>query len=90
MVEKDLNKLLSRPWSHGTRHQSLLCSARATDGDYDNRHKTLETTKPTASKAITSLMEDELLLEATVCKRDRVYVYLGYLRLLMGKKVDLV
>ena len=72
VVEKDRNKLLSRPWCHGTRHQALPCPARATGDYFDNRHKTLETTKPTAAKAIASLVEAEILRETTGRKRDRV------------------
>ncbi len=42
----------------------------------------LETTKPTASKAISALREAGILRETTGKKRDRVYAYHDYLRTL--------
>ena len=46
--------------------------------------KALKTTKPTASKAITTLVDARILKETTGKQRDRVYAYHGYLRLLTG------
>jgi Fic family protein len=46
--------------------------------------KTLKTTKPTASKAIATLLAAKILKETTGMQRDRVYAYHGYLRLLTG------
>jgi Fic family protein len=46
--------------------------------------KTLKTTKPTASKAISRLLDARILKETTGRQRDRVYAYQGYLRLLTG------
>lgn len=46
--------------------------------------KTLRTTKPTASKAITALLDAKILKETTGKQRDRVYAYHRYLRLLTG------
>ena len=46
--------------------------------------KTLKTTKPTASKAISTLLNVKILQETTGKQRDRVYAYPGYLRLLTG------
>ena len=42
----------------------------------------LETTKPTASKAIATLVEAKILSETTGKARDRVYAYDAYLRVL--------
>ncbi len=42
----------------------------------------LDTTKPTASKAIASLVEADILRETTGKARDRVYAYHDYLRVL--------
>ena len=42
----------------------------------------LDTTKPTASKAISALREAGILHETTGRKRDRVYAYQDYLRVL--------
>lgn len=44
--------------------------------------KRLQTTKPTASKAIAALESAKILKETTGKQRDRVYAYQGYLRLL--------
>lgn len=44
--------------------------------------KALKTTKPTASKAISTLLNAKILKETTGKQRDRVYAYQGYLRLL--------
>lgn len=44
--------------------------------------KALKTTKPTASKAISTLLDAKILKETTGKQRDRVYAYQGYLRLL--------
>lgn len=44
----------------------------------------LETTKPTASKAIEALREAKILSETTGKQRDRVYAYKNYLSLLTG------
>jgi Fic family protein len=46
--------------------------------------KTLKTTKPTASKAISTLLDAKILKETTGKQRDRVYAYQRYLRLLTG------
>jgi hypothetical protein len=46
--------------------------------------KTLKTTKPTASKAISTLFDAKILKETTGKRRDRFDAYLGYLRLLTG------
>lgn len=46
--------------------------------------KALKTTKPTAAKAISSLLDAKILKETTGRQRDRVYAYQGYLRLLTG------
>ncbi|MGL4465727.1 MAG: Fic family protein [Planctomycetia bacterium] len=46
--------------------------------------KALKTTKPTASKAISMLVDARILKETTGKQRDRVYAYHGYLRLLTG------
>ncbi len=42
----------------------------------------IDTTKPTASKAITTLIDAGILRETTGRERDRVYVYDAYLRVL--------
>jgi Fic family protein len=44
----------------------------------------LETTKPTASKAIEALRKAKILSETTGKQRDRVYAYQAYLQLLTG------
>lgn len=44
--------------------------------------KLVETTKPTAGKAIELLVAAGVLVESTGKKRDRSYVYRGYLDLL--------
>lgn len=44
--------------------------------------KVLKTTKPTASKAISMLLDAKILKETTGKQRNRVYVYQGYLYLL--------
>ena len=44
----------------------------------------LETTKPTASKAIEALRKAKILSETTGKQRDRVYAYKSYLALLTG------
>ena len=44
--------------------------------------KTLKTTKPTASKAISVLLDAKILKETTGKQRDRIYAYQGYLHLL--------
>jgi Fic family protein len=46
--------------------------------------KLLKTTKPTAAKAISALLDAKILKETTGKLRDRVYAYHGYLRLLTG------
>ena len=48
--------------------------------------KLLETTKPTASKAINTLRDAGVLHETTGRKRDRVYAYHEYLRILTGEE----
>lgn len=47
--------------------------------------KLLDTTKPTASKAIKALRAAGVLCETTGKKRDRVYAYHDYLRVLTGQ-----
>ena len=42
----------------------------------------IDTTKPTASKAITTLVDAGILRETTGRARDRVYAYHAYLRVL--------
>jgi hypothetical protein len=42
----------------------------------------LETTKPTATKAIKALCEAGVLHEITGKQRDRIYAYQGYLKVL--------
>ena len=44
----------------------------------------LETTKPTAAKAIDALRKTKILSETTGKQRDRVYAYKSYLELLTG------
>jgi hypothetical protein len=44
--------------------------------------KLLQTTKPTAGKAIDALVHAGVLGETTGRKRDRIYAYKGYLRIL--------
>jgi Fic family protein len=44
--------------------------------------KILKQSKPTASKAISSLQDAKILKETTGKQRDRVYAYRGYLHLL--------
>lgn len=46
--------------------------------------KVLKTSKPTASKAISTLQNSGILRETTGKQRDRVYAYYDYLRLLVG------
>ena len=46
--------------------------------------KALKTSKPTASKAISTLQSAKILRETTGKLRDRVYAYHGYLHLLTG------
>jgi Fic family protein len=42
----------------------------------------LETTRPTATKAITALVDAGVLAETTGRKRDRTFAYAAYLALL--------
>ena len=44
----------------------------------------IKTTKPTAAKAIETLLDASILRETTGKRRDRVYAYHGYLKLLTG------
>ncbi len=49
----------------------------------------LETTKPTANKAVTALVDAGVLCEMTGRKRDRTFHYNGYLELLRaGTELD--
>jgi Fic family protein len=51
--------------------------------------KLVETTKPTASRAVEALVKASVLVEATGKKRDRVYTYQGYIdRLRVGTELD--
>jgi Fic family protein len=53
--------------------------------------KLVETTKPTAGRAIELLVAAEVLVETTGKKRDRSFVYRGYLdRLRVGTELDAV
>jgi hypothetical protein len=45
----------------------------------------LQTTKPTAAKAIAALEQVRVLRETTKKKRDRVYAYHHYIQLLTGE-----
>jgi Fic family protein len=51
-------------------------------GFYDVIRQLLETTKPTASKTISTLTEAGILRETTGRRRDRVYAYHRYLQIL--------
>jgi hypothetical protein len=42
----------------------------------------LETTKPTAAKAMDALVQAGVLVETTGMRRDRVYAYKAYLKIL--------
>ncbi len=51
--------------------------------------KFVETTKPTAGRAIELLVAADVLVETTGRKRDRSFVYRGYLdRLRVGTELD--
>jgi predicted transcriptional regulator len=51
--------------------------------------KLLDTTKPTAGRAVESLLAAGVLVETTGKKRDRSYVYRAYLdRLRVGTELD--
>ncbi len=51
--------------------------------------KLVETTKPTAGRAIELLLATGVLMETTGRKRDRAFVYQGYLdRLRVGTELD--
>ena len=51
--------------------------------------KRVETTKPTAGRAIDLLVKASVLAESTGKKRDRSYVYRGYLdRLRVGTELE--
>lgn len=86
VVEKDRTKLLSRRGTTVPAIRLFHALPKQPVVTLTTVIKTLKTTKPTAAKAIANLVEAEILRETTGRKRDRVYAYHSYLRLLTGEE----
>ena len=84
LVEKDRTRLLAKRGATVPAIRLFQALPRQPVVTLATVIQSLKTTKPTAAKAIVSLVDAKILRETTGRKRDRIYAYHGYLRLLTG------